>query len=154
MSIGQPLNKYSRERQDADGEPLFWPGGPEGWPFRGRQPPQTHQEEFDTLQPVGKLRCRVFYLDNDDDVKAYTIVRDKCANHLFVPVDRDRAWDPERKTYRIFLEWLEMAYELPPKENLDAIHQFTAQPQGINIPLERLAGVAGETGGRSSRSGW
>lgn len=144
--------KYFRERQDADGVPLFWPGGPEGFPFRGRQPPQTNQKEYEDLTATGKLRCRVFYLNEPKDLQDYVAVRDKCANGLFIPVDRDRVWDDEKKTYRIFLEWLEMGYELPPMESTDAIRSYVNQPESITIPLDsslpygRLAGVPDQTG--------
>ncbi len=147
--------RYYRERQDADGEPLFWPGGPEGFPFRGQQPPQTRQEEYEDLKPTGKLKCRVFYLNNEVDLRDYTIIRDKCANGLFIPVDRDRVWDEEKKNYRIFLEWLEMGYELPPKESTDAIRDYTRKSESMVIPIGRaepgspygrLAGVQGQGG--------
>ena len=137
--------KYYREKHDQDGERLWWPGGPDGYPFRGAMPPQTKQHEYENLNPVGKLRCRLFYLSKPEDLKDYSIIRDKCANGLFVPVDRDRVWDENTQNYRIFLEWLEMGYEVAPKENIDAIHNYIQQPQAVPLSYDKLAGLQDST---------
>jgi hypothetical protein len=134
--------KYYRERQDADGEQLWWPGGPEGFPFRGSQPPQTTRDEFENMKLAGKARCRLFYLAKPDDLRDYIIIRDKCANGLYVPLDRERVWDEESKNYRIFLEWLELGYETIPTEGMqDAIRDYTQRPEALLLPYGRLAGV-------------
>lgn len=137
--------RYYRERQDADGESLWWPGGPDGFPFRGRQPPQTTNTEYESLQPSGKARWRLFYLADEADARDYIAIRDKCANGLFVPLDRDRVWDEKTNNYRIFLEWLELGYDTPPPEGFrDAAREYTNQSTGLLLPYNRLAGVQNE----------
>jgi hypothetical protein len=140
--------KYYNQKQDSDGEPLWWPGGPEGYPFRGQQPPQTKKEEFDQLALAGKARVRLFHLDKEEDLKAYIEVRDKCANSLYILLDRDRVWDEDTKNYRIYLEWLELGYDMPPPERNDAVQEYIKQPQGTSFPFGRLAGL------RNGSTGW
>jgi hypothetical protein len=144
--------KYYNERQDADGEKLWWPGGPDGFPFRGGQPPQTTKDEFEKLKLTGKARCRLFYLDTEADLKDYITIRDKCANGLYVPIDRDRVWDEDRKNYRIFLEWLELGYDNQPitEGSRDAVRNYIQQPQGETLPYSRLAGVKSNQDGANA----
>lgn len=140
--------KYYRDKSDADGEQLWWPGGPDGFPYRGNQPPLTKKEEYEQLALTGKARVRLFHLEKEDDYKDYINVRDRCANGLYVLLDRDRVWNEETKNYRIYLEWLELGYDTPPPEGIDAVQEHTKQPQGANIPFRRLAGL------RGSNAGW
>lgn len=133
--------KYYNEKQSSDGKSLWWPGGPEGFPFKGEIPPLTTKKEYDNLQLSGTFRCRLFYLSNQEDVKEYAKIRDKCANGLYYLIDRDRQWDDEIKNYRIYLEWLELAYELPPNTSIDAVKEYKQNAQTIN-PINRLAGFS------------
>ncbi len=136
--------RYYKERQDADGVPLWWPGGPGGFPVRGQQPPQTTDAEYAKLQLSGKFRCRTFYLAKEEDLRDYILVRDKCSNQLYIPIDRDRQWDEETNDYRIYLEWLELGYDTPPVQSgaTDAIRNYTkADTATSTLPYSRLAGV-------------
>jgi hypothetical protein len=135
--------RYYKERQDSDGDPLWWPGGPEGFPFRGQQPPQTTQKEYENLKLAGKARCRLFYLSKEDHLRDYIIVRDKCANGLFIPLDRDRVWDEDTKHYRVYLEWIELGYDSnAPEGTNDAVKNYvTAADQTATLPYDRLAGL-------------
>ncbi len=123
--------KYYREGNDDDGERLWWPGGPQGFPFRGPVPPLLKDEEYQQLRPTMKFRSQLFYLSKPEDVQRYQLISDKCANGLYVRVDRDRTWDEETKNYRIYLEWVEPAYEMPvDTEAKDAIKELVNTPQG------------------------
>jgi hypothetical protein len=136
--------KYYPEREDADGVPLWWPGGPDGFPYRGKQPPQTTAEEYANMRLTGVFRCQTFYLDNEEDLKQYKKIRDKCANGLFIPVDRDRQWVDAKNTYRVYLEWLELAYDTPPVQSgvTDAVRNYTQTPAtSVLLPYRRLAGL-------------
>lgn len=135
--------KYYRENADADGVPLWWPGGPDGFPFRGSQPPQTTDGEYENLKLTGQFRCKTFYLANAEDFKEYTNIRDKCSNGLFIPVDRDRAWDEKTDNYRIYLEWVELAYDTPSVQRgvTDAVRNYTKETGATTLPYRRLAGV-------------
>lgn len=135
--------KYYRERADADGEKLWWPGGPDGFPFRGSQPPQTTGDQYDGLKLTGKARVRLFYLSKPEDYRDYIQVRDKCANGLYAQLDRDRVWDEDTKNYRIWLEWVELGYDTPPTEVIqNAFTPIQAENSNVQLlPYGRLAGV-------------
>ncbi len=140
------FNKYFGESIDADGDALWWPGGPAGYPFRGPKPPTLHDDEYQKLEPTAKFRSRLFYLDIKDDNQAYTIIRDKCANNYYILVDYDRQWNADKNHYRIYMEWVEPAYELPRNSVgvKDAIKHYTNQAQGVIAPYHKLAGVHGQ----------
>jgi hypothetical protein len=114
--LGASLFRYWQERRDADGEPLFWPGGPAGFPLRGK-PRALTNEEYESLPLSFKFRSRTFYLDNEEDAGQYQDVCERIANALYLKQDRDRQWDPERGCYRIYLEWLEPGYMIPPSRS-------------------------------------
>jgi hypothetical protein len=136
---GFNFQRYQSETTDADGTPLVWPGGPEGYPFRGKSPPKLlRDEEYEKLKLSGKFRCRTFYLNDDKDRKDYELIRDKCSNNYYAQLDRVREWDEEKKTYRIYLEWLEIAYEGPAGVP-DVIQEYTKPKKTDN--LQKLAGI-------------
>lgn len=134
--------KYFRESQDSDGEKLWWPGGPDGYPYRGKAPPTVTDSEFSEMKPTGKFKQRLFHLAKEDEAQEYTIIRDKCSNGYYIPIDRDRVWDEGSNNYRIYLEWVEPAYEAPPAQSggKDAIKEHIAT-DSITVPYSRLAGV-------------
>ena len=134
--------KYYKERNDADGEQLWWPGGPSGFPFRGKdKPPITKEEEFQSLPVTNKFRNKLFYLSDEEDAKLYVLIRDKCANGLFVPIDKERVWDEDTKNYRIYLEWVEPAYELPRNAGAnDGIKQHIKEANNsTTTPIGKIA---------------
>lgn len=133
------FSKYHHETKDADGVPLAWPGGPDGYPFRGDNPPLTTAKEYENLRPSGNFRCRLFHLADAQDAKDYNAVRDKCANGLFIALDRDRQWDDKAQNYRIYLEWLEMSYQAQPLSR--GSHDAAARRTTNASPYDRLAGV-------------
>lgn len=134
------FQRYSSETADADGTPLIWPGGPEGYPYRGNAPPALlKDEEYEQLKLSGKFRCRIFYLNDDKHKREYEIIRDKCANNFFVLLDKDRQWDEETQNYRIYIEWLEIAYEGTPG-GTDAVRNYTKNESSQSI--EKLAGIS------------
>ncbi len=133
--------RYHKEKQDTDGEPLWWPGGPDGFPFRGSRPPTVTDTEYQDLVSAAKVRQKLFYLNKEEDAKDYIIVREKCANGLFIPIDRDRVWDEETNNYRVYLEWAEPAYEAPTSGVKDAIKEYAQQDGAVTIPVNRLAGL-------------
>lgn len=143
--------RYYKDKQDADGESLWWPGGPDGFPFRGQKPPSTTESEYENMKLGGKFRCRVFYLANEDDFREYAAIRDKCANGLYAPVDRDRIWDEKTGNYRVYLEWVELGYDLPPTVGIgakDAVREYTDKAENsVTLPYSKLAGVNKDSAG-------
>lgn len=112
-ALGASLFQYWTERQDADGEPLYWPGGPAGFPFRGN-PRTLTKDEYENLPLSFKFRSQTFYLGDEEDAALYQNICERIANNLYIRQDRDRQWDPEKGCYRIYLEWLEPGYTVPP----------------------------------------
>jgi hypothetical protein len=110
---GTSLFRYWNERRDADGEPLYWPGGPNGFPLRGR-PKTLTEDEYENLPLSFKFRNQTFYMDDEEHRQLYQDVCERIANGLYIKQDRDRQWETERNCYRIYLEWLEPAYMIPP----------------------------------------
>jgi hypothetical protein len=155
------LFRYLKEPQDADGDALFWPGGPGGFPFRGQMPQAFKDEEYAALRPVCKVRCRTFYLSKEEDLREYMAVRAKCENQIYFIKDRERLWDEATGNYRIFLEWVEPAYEAPAPNN-PAADRNSDNPSGVSndaiaslvstakntttLPYSRLAGVPSKNG--------
>lgn len=134
--------QYYNEKQDADGEPLFWPGGPAGFPYRGANPPLLKQEEYDRLELVGKFRCHIFRLWEEKDLTEYTKIREKCTNGLWAVVDKDRKWNDDHQNYTVYLEWVEMAYEQ--RKSKDPLKQQISQGTGRTLPYKDLAGISNE----------
>ena len=135
------ISKYHSEHYDSDGERLWWPGGPNGFPFRGPVPPTVTNSEYENMQPTFKFRCRLFDLGKEEDLKNYQLIRDKCSNGMFFQLDKDRAWDDGIKNYRVYLEWVEPAYEIKPQIGVkDAIHAHKDQ-ESVTVPLSRLSGL-------------
>jgi hypothetical protein len=131
-TFGASLFRYWQERRDADGEPLSWPGGPGGFPYRGN--PRTFtKEEWETLQLAYKFRYKTFYLNDEEDGKQYQDVCERVANGYFLMRDRERQWDPERQCFRIYLEWLEPGYVAPPSNEMPLPTE--GQTYAINGPL-------------------
>ena len=134
------LFKYYGQSQDSDGAPLWWPGGPEGYPVLGPKEPFTKQAEYENLHLCGKARCKTFYLAKPDDLREYLEVRDRIVNGWFVQVDRERLWDTETQGYKVFLEWVEVAYiQSPTKDGVK--DEIQRNPDAIVMPLGKLAGV-------------
>lgn len=136
--------RYYKDQKDADGAPLWWPGGPDGFPFRGSKPPLLKENEYSDLRLSGVFRMQIFYLSKEEDAKKYAEIRDKCSNGLYIAVDRDRQWDDKSNNYRIYLEWIELAYDLPPNQSgaIDAVRDYTKQDSAQAIlPYRRLAGL-------------
>lgn len=90
--------------------------GIDGVPFRM---PANEQIPFikstDTRQPVEVLdaHVRIFDLSDKKDLKEYTEVMDMVAKGRCLFSAEDRQWDPEKKTFIVFLRWLTRFMEMP-----------------------------------------
>lgn len=144
--------KYFRERTDSDGERLHWPGGPSGYPFRGQNAPMLKKEEYENLPISVKFRCKMFYLASKEDFAEYMKVRDKCANGLWIMIDKDRQWDEDTNNYRIFMEWVEPAHELPPGgvPNGTPFNSKFPPADGETISLSEVSEFASKLAGRKT----
>jgi hypothetical protein len=143
------LFKYFGQQQDADGAKLWWPGGPDGYPFIGGQPPVTSQDEYEDLKLSGKMRANTFYLAKAEDLQTYVEVKDKIVNGWFIQLDRQPSWDEETKGMRIYLEWVELAYEAPQPKRTGA-YSNGKDTNIVEIPVTRLAGLQAPI----SETGW
>jgi len=113
--LGFSLFPYHKEREDADGDPLWWPGGPTGLPVRGGSPRAMTNEEWENMPVTFKVRVRTFDMRVTDDIEAYRGIAEKSANGYFQIRDREKVRDKETgEILKIFLEWAEPAHIMEP----------------------------------------
>lgn len=119
------LSKYWKDRSDAQGKELFWPGTIDGYPVRGEIPGAMRQEEFENIPLVYDAQAKYFNLP--DEMEEYLQVIDRAANGWY-QLRHERVvqpYDPETQTEVVFLQWLEIHGEVP-----DAKSSFTKPQKG------------------------
>lgn len=109
--MNNSLFKYIDERSDENGRPLFWPGGPGGFPFRGPVPPDLTENEYENLKITGDFYVRTFWMNDVDDVTAYRNIMDRVNSGWFYIRDRDRVWSEKQQCHVIYLEWVQVYNE-------------------------------------------
>ena len=119
---------------------MWWPGGPDGFPFRGKTPPLTTKTEYDDLRLPGTFHYRLVFLADPKDAEDYRKICDRCVNGLYLKKWEDRAWDEQTRNYRVGLEWVEVAYDTAQLGGTDAVHEETKSAPTIQ-PLHKLAGL-------------
>lgn len=88
--------------------------GFEGIPFRSQSAAPPNLKSDDPKQPIVVVDARVRILDlsKKEDLLAYEYIWDQAAKHRFTEPTEDRQYDPEAKTWRVFIRfgvrWLEM----------------------------------------------
>lgn len=107
-----PLAKYFGTAQDPAGQPLFWPGTPDGFPFRGTMPPAMKQEEWEDSANIVDAKTDILELPRDLD--KYTEVIDRAANGWYQIRKEIINYDEKEKVYRVLLQWLEIYGQPPP----------------------------------------
>jgi hypothetical protein len=134
-----------RDAKDQDGAQLWWLTGLNGYPIRGPKPPLLTRAELSNLPLVGKFRRRTFRLWDPEEAKAYEAVQDRCINGIFHRLERDKVWSETNNDYQIYLEWVELAYEVPANHKFSSATyegQVIEPTQNSVAPYDRLAGVA------------
>lgn len=110
------LSKYFHVQQNSFGEPLAWPGTLDGYPFAGTPPRHLKQEEYEDV-PLRLNYCwDEFILPRDRE--RYIEIKDRAANGWYLLRKEDGPhYDPESKTYRATLEWVEVYGVTPPPKH-------------------------------------
>lgn len=96
------------------GSPV-WPGGPAGYPYRGRggEVPATKAGEFARLVREYDAGAAVFTTADPASFAAYQRYRDLCANGVVRPIAHRMREDPAAPGWIIFCEWV-TPYETSP----------------------------------------
>jgi hypothetical protein len=98
--------------EDHDGH-LFWPGGPDGLPFRGDVVPDLRKGEMDELPIVASFRSRMFCLWEEDDKAEFDKIMEREAAGWYSIRKRYDHYEEAHKHYRVWLEWLQLYNEAP-----------------------------------------
>ena len=79
--------------------------GIDGVPFRGESIPLLKQHEVDNLVEVIDAKVRIFKLNVDKDLEAYTQILDRIAKGIYISIDEKINWVPEERTWYVFLRY-------------------------------------------------
>lgn len=116
--MNQGLVRYLHT-QHADGEQLQWgrvAQMTDPYPFRGRAP-LLREEEYENQVGVARyFRCRFFDTTNEEDLKAYADVMDRCAAGWYLLYHQQRFCGENRKFH--YLEWFENYMQQAPREQI------------------------------------
>jgi len=87
----------------------------QGFPILGGPPsPNTTQEEYENIPLQLDVKVRIFNLNDPEDLKEYTNVRDLIANKACVQLDRTKLVSEDNSKISIHMEWAEVQGRLPP----------------------------------------
>ena len=112
MTILKYFGEQGGSTTDHGGQ-LHWPGTHAGIPFRGGQVPNLKsEEETDQVQHVLDFHCHVFALWEEEDLKAYSAIRDRAANGWYHIAFIERQFDEDKQHWRVYLEWHQIYGEL------------------------------------------
>jgi hypothetical protein len=110
-------SKFHGEQDARYGSQLNWPGNGYGIPFRSAngEVPLLKPHEYEKLQVVGDFHVGQFDLTDADHLANYIWVRDREANGLFKIVFMQRFWDSLRCRMIVYIEWVQLVSQLPPR---------------------------------------
>jgi hypothetical protein len=129
------LEKFGGEQsKDHHGSHLTWPGTDAGFPILGRVSGVMKQEEFEELEHKFTYHARWFLMWEPADCNEYLYVQERAVNGWFKVLDREKIYDPIKRNYRIYLEWVQV-YGVAPKEQADGVHSLTARTNGDNFDV-------------------
>lgn len=121
------VEKFGMEQsRDRHGDHLTWPGTDAGFPILGRVTAAMKQEEYEELDHKFTYHARWFDLSAEADAREYIYVQERAVNGWFKVLDREKIYDPIRRSYRIWLEWIQV-YGIAPREPGDAVHRMMVQ---------------------------
>jgi hypothetical protein len=130
MSQSTSLVKFMQQQRDGSGRgQVYWHrAGVDGYPFRGQKPPMLREDEYEQrVVKVGDPKNGIFDVNNPDDNRRYLQVLDRIVNGWAEMISpREIRYCDERKTWLVYLEWVEWFME-------DGTPAAAAQqPQGFN----------------------
>ena len=104
--------KYRSLSHDASGQPIVWPGTPEGFPFRGEVKAPVKQQEWEETPHEFDVHTEVLTLPGQ--MERYDEILDKVANGLWLlRRETPPSYNPTTGTYHVMITWLE-PYGTPP----------------------------------------
>ena len=129
------VEKFGAEQStDRHGAPLTWPGTDAGFPILGRVSGAMKQEEYEELDHKFTYHARWFVMWEPADASEYTYVQERAVNGWFKVLDREKIYDPVKRSYRIWLEWVQV-YGVAPREQADGVHGLLARAGGENFDM-------------------
>jgi len=110
------IAKYFGAKTDSSGNPLFWPGTIDGFPFRGASPGMLKAEEYENITHVYDAKAAILYLP--DDLERYQSIIDHCVNGWYqLRHERFLDYDTDKKAWPVFINWLEIYGHTPPPKH-------------------------------------
>jgi hypothetical protein len=94
-----PGVKYRNSNQPKSGS---------GWPMHNGQTANLTQEEFENIEHGLNVQVRVFDLNNEKDLEAYTEIRDKVANKRYIQLDRTKLISSDGLHIKVHMEWADV----------------------------------------------
>jgi hypothetical protein len=129
------VEKFGKEQShERHGDQLTWPGTDAGFPILGRVSGTMKQQEFEELDHKLTYHARWFLMWEQADANEYLYVQERAMNGWFKVIDREKIYDPVRRDYRIWLEWVQV-YGVAPTESPDGVHSLLAKPRGESFDM-------------------
>jgi hypothetical protein len=128
----------AEQSMERHGDRLTWPGTDAGFPILGKVTNQMlKQHEYEELDHKFTYHARWFTMWEPADANEYLYVQERAVNGWFKIIDREKMYDPIKRGYRIWVEWVQV-YGLPPRDQMgDGVHSLTARPQGESFDMLR-----------------
>jgi hypothetical protein len=127
----------AEQSQERHGDHLTWPGTDAGFPILGRvNNRMLKQAEFEELDHKFTYHARWFTMWEEADAKEYIYVQERATNGWFKVLDREKIYDPIKRNYRIYLEWIQV-YGIVPETSPDAIGNLRARAEGMSFDMLR-----------------
>lgn len=104
------LLQFFREKENADGEPIVWPGA-NGIPFVGKEVPDLVGTQADELPIRLKFRSGLFQMWDEKQKDQYDDICNHIASQVYMRKKERERWVD--KGIEIWLEWYEMYNEAP-----------------------------------------
>lgn len=105
-----------RGGEDHGGGHLFWPGSPDGLPFRGDAAPDLRKREMEELEVQADFHSKMFCLWKDEDHAEFNRIMERDAAGWYSVKKRYDHYEAEHHGYRVWLEWLQH-YAVSPSGN-------------------------------------
>jgi hypothetical protein len=129
------VEKFGAEQSiEHHGVRLTWPGTDAGFPILGRVSGTLKQEEYEELEHKFTYHARWFLMWETADSNEYLYVQERVVNGWFKLIDREKMYDPIKRGYRIWLEWVQI-YGVAPTESVDGVHSLTARARGESFDM-------------------
>jgi hypothetical protein len=129
------VEKFGAEQsREHHGDHLTWPGTDAGFPILGRVAGTMKQQEYEELEHKFTYHARWFTMWEASDAQEYVYIQERAVNGWFKVLDREKIYDPIKRGYRIWLEWIQV-YGVAPAEQPDAVHKLVDRARGESLDM-------------------